>query len=503
MKKYILFVVSAVALAFTSCSDSEEIEIIQTNDIAFEVNTESIYDEFGFSNSIKNLLRDKTYAVGVTSFIYDSKGCLADSMVTYTYNLNSVKHDYVSLPEGKYTAVFVQTLVYSDNDFLPWDYRLEGCENLSTLEIKQIDAPYWYAVIGVATQELTLDGSTIQIAPKALGSVIDCYFFDFTISSCINVAIGTEEIYSGYKLDPSIPEENRYSTELSSSDSFYLLGDTKVVEDEENFDIYVLGKSLSYKFYFQTEKNAGTASWNYLQSIHTTDLKTGEKTYIGYAYRSRDNGTVYNYYGDFSGMYDWYSNLPADGIRPQTSLLPSLYLNWGGTVSNVQESMNGYDLVLGEVGSAVVQSDGSYAISYDGKGMESMISYFFTSATTGLFEVDVQYLKEEVTSDEILNYLNGNYVYITSQDGVYMYTDQEQTTIVMLFEVGNNWNLGFIDFEYINNMNSKTKLPVNTLLQGVSYSNKCSLTSSENNFMHKNADVVFHASEAMKNIKRK
>lgn len=501
MKKYIIMIVSAMVLVFTSCTNSEEIEIIQTNDIAFEINAQSIYDEFSFTYSIKNLLRDKTYAVGITSFVYDANGSLVDSTVTYTYNLNSVRHSYTSIPEGKYTAVFVQTLVYADNDFLPWDYRLEGCENLSTLEIKQIDAPYWYAVIGVATQEFTLDGSTIQVTPEALGSVINCNFFDFTVSPCVNVAVGTEEIYCGYKLDPSIPEESRYLTKLSASDNFYLLGETDVVEDEERFDIYVLGKSLSYRFYYQTEKNAGTQTWNYLKNTYNADLSTGETTYIGYAYGNDENGTVYNYYGNYSGMLNWYNNLSVERPQPQGALLPSLNLNWGCSVSNVQKTMNGYSMQVGEAGRAIIQNDGSYAIAYDGKGKETTIAYFFTSATTGLYEADVLYPKEFVTSDEILNYLNENYVYLTSQEGIYMYTDKEQTTAVLLFEVDDNWDLGFVDFEYI--MSSKVRIPAYSLPQKGCHSHKYTSTSLEGNLMFNNADVVTHANNAMKNIKRK
>lgn len=475
MKKYIIMAVSALMLAFTSCTDSEDIEIIKIDGITFEINTEAIYEEFGITEGIKNqMLRDKTYAIGVTSFIYDKNGALVDSMTTYSYNVNITRHSYESLAKDEYTAVFVQTLVSVDNDFLPWDYRLEGVENLSTLEIKQIYAPYWYAVIGTATQKFTLGDNTIQIKPKALGSVIDCNFFDFVDSPFVNIGIGTEEIYSGYKLDPSIPEENRYSSGLSESGIFYLLGKIKGVDETpESFDIYVLGNTLTYTFYYQTEENADTDSWNYLSQKKTVTLNAGEQTYIGYAYS--DIG-IYGYYGDYKGMNEWYANL--DKGETTGGLVPELYMTWGASVSSVQEAMSDYTMTVGTSGKAILQNDGSYGIGYKGKGKESMISYFFTSETTGLFEADVQYSKEEVTSEEILSYLNNNYTYMNDSEGVYIYASKDYTTLIIFFEISGGWNIGFVDAEYISNMSSKVKIPAYRLPQRTRSNNKQNISES-------------------------
>lgn len=488
-------------LAFTSCTDSEDIEIIEIDDIAFEINTEAIYEEFGITQSIKDqMLRDKTYAISVTSFIYNENGILVDSMTTYSYNVNSTKHVYESLAKGEYTAVFVQTLVNSNNNFLPWDYRLEGVENLSTLEIKQIDAPLWYAVIGTVTQKFTLGDKNVLIKPKALGSVIDCNFFDFEDSPCVNVAIGTEEIYSGYKLDPAIPEENRYSQELMGSDSFYPLGEKSIKEKHERVTIYVLGNTLTYKFYFQTEKNAGTGSWNYLQKKRTVDLTAGTKTYIGYAYREANNGTVYDFYGDYNGMAQWYTQLDKDETTGE--LVPELYMTWGAEVSSVQEAMSDYTMTLGYSGKAILQQDGTYGISYKGKERESEISYFFTSESTGLFEADVQYSKEEVTSEEILNYLNNNYTYMAASEGTYMFANKDFTTLVLFFEINGVWNIGFVDAAYVNNMNSKVKIPAYRLPQRTVSNDNQNFSKSE----LKDSGIaaaVTRLNNEIKNIKRK
>lgn len=460
MKKYLFGLVTLLCGVFSSCTDSEEIEIVKSCDLVFEINTQSIYDEFGFTSSIKNLLRDETYAIAVKSLIYDESGVLVDSMTTYAYNTNSMQQVYKQLPYGQYTGIFIETLVYAENK-LPWDYRIEGAANLSSLEIKQIDAPYWYAVIGVKDLKFTIGDTAedIRITPKALGSVIDCNFYNWTESPCVNLSIGTEEICGGYRLDPSIPEENRYSTSLMKSDSFYSLGETDVSDYVESFDIYVLAKSLTYTLYYQTEKNTNTTSWNYLIKRRTVDLKTSEISYIGYAFSNDEDGTVYDYHGDYKGLAEWYNNIVWGNGGTTGNLVPELYMTWSGSVTNVQAFMKDYTMTEGNSGNAVLQNDGSYAISYKGKGKENKIMYSFTSATTGLFEIDVQYSKTDVSSSAILDYLGNNYIYLADEAGTYMYCTNDFVTYVLFFEIDGVWNIGFVDVNYINNMSAKAMVP--------------------------------------------
>lgn len=461
MKKYLFGLVALLCGVLSSCTNSEEIEIVKSHELVFEINTQSIYDEFGLTNNIKNqLLRDKNYAVAVKSLIYDENGALVDSMTTYAYDTNSMQQTYKKLPYGQYTGIFIETLVYSDTK-LPKHYRIAGAAKLSTLEIKQIDAPYWYAIIGVKDQKFTFgdNAEKIYVTPKTLGHIINCNFYNWTKSSSVNLAIGTEEIYEGYRLDPSIAEENRYSTTLMESDTFYPLGDTKVSDDTERFDIYVLGKSLTYTLYYQTTQNANTTSWNYLKNYRTiNNLKTGEISYIGYAFSNDEKGTVYGYHGDYNGMAQWYNNIVLGTGGMVGDLVPELYMTWGGSVTNVQASMKDYTMTQGSSGRAVLQGDGSYAISYRGKGKENKIIYSFTSATTGLFEVDVQYSKSDVSSSDILDYLNNNYIHLADEAGTYMYCTNDAATFVLFFEIDGVWNIGFVDADH-NNMSAKTMIP--------------------------------------------
>lgn len=461
MKKYLFGLVTLLCGIFTSCTDSEEIEIVKSRDLVFEINTQSIYDKFGITANIKNqILRDETYAIAVKSLIYDESGVLVDSMTTYAYNTNSMQQAYNRLPYGQYTGIFIETIVYAENK-LPWDYRIEGAANLSSLEIKQIDSPLWWAVIGIKDLKFTIGDSAgnIQVIPEALGSVINCNFYNWTKSPCVNLSIGTEEICGGYRLDPSIPEENRYSTRLMKSDTFYSLGRTDVSEFAERFDIYVLGKSLTYTLYYQTEKNANTSSWNYLPNRMEAVLKTGEISYIGYAFSNDEDGTVHHYFGDDEGLAEWYNNIVWGNGGTTGNLVPELYMTWSGSVTNVQAFMKDYTMTEGSSGNAVLQNDGSYAISYKGKGKENKIMYYFTYATTGLFEIDVQYSKTDVSSSEILDYLENNYIYVGEEAGTYLYCTNDFATLVLFFEIDGVWNIGFIDANYINNTSAKGRVP--------------------------------------------
>ena len=504
MKKYIMLLVSAVIMAFASCSDSHEIDIIETGDVTFDVNTQSMYDEFDMTENIKRqILMDKTFAIGVKSFIYDQNGCLADSMTTYVYNTNSTQHSYTMLPNGKYTAVFIETVVYVDNDFQPVNYSFEGVDKLSTLQIEQISTPYWWAAVGVETREFTVDETQIQIIPKALGSQINCRFFDFTDSPYVKVGIGTKEKYTGYKLDPSLPEENRYLTALTESDYFSMLKYIEVKDDLEGFDIYVLGKTLTYMLVYQTEKELNTTRW-YLGNETKVTLNTGEMPYLAYAYDS-NNGDVYKYYGTYSGMESWYEALISgkdddddNGEPTPTGLVPEVNMKWGSTVSSVQSSMSGYTMSIGNSGSAILQNNGSYAIAYKGKNKEGMIAYFFTGERTGLFEADVIYPKSNVSQEELINYLESNYMFLASQDGMYMYCSSDFKTVGIVYEDGDNWILGFIDAEQLGSMNSKVKLPAyrlperSTTHTGVTTIDECTKVSF--------SKVQECANDAVKNI---
>ena len=505
MKKYIIMAVSALMLAFTSCTDSEDIEIVKYNDVTFEINTRSVYEDFTradypYADVIKDIIRDKLHALQVTSLIYDANGAFVDSVTTNSFDMNIVRHNYNNLQYGQYTVVFIETLVSSENNFKSFFYELIGVDKLSTLEIKQIYPPAWYAAIGVSSHKITVgdeltveqgedgtqnqlsDNKTLQVVPRTLGSIINFSLINFQEAEYGRVAIGTTEPLSIYRLDPSIPEENRYTTTLSGSEYFTSLTITKVENNEEFLPLYVLGKSLKFNLFWQTEEAIADSTNNTYTSYPALErevkLSAKEITYAGYAYAG-DVVPPHTYYGDKEGLKEWKDSISSLGDTGQTGdpivgLLPDLYMTWGGTVSDVQAYMKDYTMTQGSAGKADKLNEGLYAIAYNGMGRESNIIYSFSEETTGLFEIDVQYTKESVTYDEITQYLSDNYVLLASNEQTKMYRSKDNKTYVLLFEVNGMWNIGFVDTDYLSNMSTKVKIPQ---YRPAEYKVKCTVSS--------------------------
>ena len=247
------------------------------------------------------------------------------------------------------------------------------------------------------------------------------------------------------------------------SSSIYCFNDLRDIDaDRVSATRYILESSIQYRFCFVKAENEGTGTWtNYASNEGTVALEDG-KTYYGGFYYVNSSTTPKSYFGDNTGFRTWYSEVTT--TNTDNSLVPSaLSMNWGGSVSNIQSAMNGYNMTTGTSGRAVAQTDGSYMVEYAGKNKENKISYYFTSATTGLFESDVQYSKSAVSSTDILAYLNANYTYLSESEGTYMYVTTDAKTYVLFFTVNDNWNIGFVDVNYVNSSSVKALIPRHVL----------------------------------------
>ena len=73
MKKIILSLL-AIAGIFASCSN-DDIEVFKTGGVTVNVNTQSVYNEFGMDDIIRDFIRDENkYGIKVFSFLYDNNG---------------------------------------------------------------------------------------------------------------------------------------------------------------------------------------------------------------------------------------------------------------------------------------------------------------------------------------------------------------------------------------------------------------------------------------------
>ena len=276
------------------------------------------------------------------------------------------------------------------------------------------------------------------------------------------MGFATNDIIASYRLDPSLSRSDRFNTDLTQSGYINLRCERDIDAERISATRYILESSIQYRFCFVKAENEGTGTWtNYASNEGTVALEDA-KTYYGGFYYVNSSTTPKSYFGDNTGFRAWYTEVTT--TNTDNSLVPSaLSMNWGGSVSNIQSAMNGYNMTTGTSGRAVAQTDGSYMIEYAGKNKESNISYFFTSATTGLFESDVQYSKSAVSSSDILAYLNANYTYLAESEGTYMYVTSDAKTYVLFFTVNDNWNIGFVDVNYVNSSSVKALIPRHVL----------------------------------------
>ena len=384
------------------------------------------------------------------------------------YSGNNIKKEFEGLLEGKYTIVSIETLVKADKDFEAWDWSIKGEDKISTLEISQDTYEVYYPfVLGVCTNEVNLTSNqSVTVTPKAIGSLIDLCWINFDKSTHVEVGFATNDIIGTYRLDPSISRVDRYNTDVTSV-GYINLRAMRIIEGEKYVFAtrYILEKSIDYSFVFKKKENEGSGTWTSYNANHGSMLLEDGKRYSGGMYYIDDYTACKTYIGDKDGFTAWLESL---NNLENNSLVPTLHMKWGDSVSNVQSTMKNYTLTLGTTGKAVLQDDGSYAISYKGKNKENNITYSFTSATTGLFEIDVRYSKSAVSSSDILTYMQNNYLFLAEDSGMYMYCTNDFATYVLFWEMNGEWIIGYVDVNYVNNMDSKCNAPAYNKLKSIS-----------------------------------
>lgn len=462
MKKIIFGALALVTLLVMSCKNDEiDIQKVDPNHtLTLSIASSPLYDTFGRSD-YENvwLSRSYNYYVAITSLVYNSSGELVDSTSSYIKTFQNAEQKF-NLVEGNYTVVTYETLVDGDNGYVSDYWTLDGAKNLSTVMIKnneKEDYILWDGVIGVASKSVSLSSDkTESLSPSAIGSLLSIEIANFDKSDYDIVMLETKNVPVGYMLSPNSAEKYVYSEYLERNTWHwrgYFFNDSDSFESDETTTVYILESgNINWCFGPSTVDSEGNiAGFNaYPNNSSYYNFQDGGDYYAYCRYRGAGKGCD-AYIGTYSEMQTWYNNLdPLD-----SNLVPELYMSWGGNVSTVQSFMSGYIMTTGSSGRAVSQDDGSFLIDYKGKGKESKIMYYFASATTGLFEADVQYNKTAVSSSEILAYLNSNYVYLAEESGTYMYCTSDYKTYVLFFEVNGVWNVGFVDVNYMNSSNVK------------------------------------------------
>lgn len=461
MKKILYSLIAVLAMVMSSCSN-DDIEVIKTGGVTVNVNTQGVYNDFDISDNISDFIRDEDYGIKVFSFLYDKNGKLLDKNETLQFNYNTVSFTYNGLPQGDYTLLLVETLVDGNTGESSF-WKFENTENLAEIRVAQMRNEVLFPfVLGVCTELISIGekDQMISFTPKGIGSMIQFYAFDFAKSNFVDVGFGTDDIIKYYMFNPKLSHSERFYTGKTTSDVFRLRGGSKIdATPYVNRTLYVLEDAIDYSFRFtENEEDSNNNSWTaYKGNMGHANLEDGKTYHAGFYYVDESTVPMCFFGEDETDFLSWYDS------SVSKILMPLLYTSWGGTVENVQSFMSLYSMTLGKWGKAELMDDGSYEIDYKGKGKTSMITYSFKAQTAGLFEVDIRYPKTKVTKNEIMSYLNENYNFVLSQDDIYMYMSADGKTVVSLLTVENEWNVSFIDMDYLSSLSNDIEInkPVN------------------------------------------
>lgn len=467
MKK-ILFLIAAVAGLFTTSCKNDEIDILQVDTpepfktLTLNVSTTSSYDKMDITSSIKSLLSDESYYVGVTTLVYNKSN---DSIVAqksdYSKTLNQISQEF-TLERGEYRIITIQNLVNSAYDYTSETWEFKDIDKSSTLSMyrktqvyegeEYYPNLYWYDVIGFNVKDMSISSDTQEkVLPEPIGALVDCNFEYFNKSPYYSIGFFTKDEPIGIKLSPDINIGEQFVYENG-----YLPGDTWTSrvsywpessdENHQGATVYLLEEGTVECFFAVqpiSTSNSITPYWP--NSKYRYVFEKGGIYYGGIAYTGLSNSPCTTYMGPSeSGFQNWYNGLTAP-VSSTSVTFKAPYIQWGASVSTVKSYMNGYTLT-DDIQAA---TNGGYWMQYNGKDDESLYEYDFETKTSGLKEAYVAFDAEKIDIESICSYFNNNenfsaLTYYSSLDFYGSYSIDGKTGLIVYKENG-LWILNYYD----------------------------------------------------------
>lgn len=178
MKKYILLVVSAVALAFTSCSDSEEIDIkYQTN---ITVAVDQLMEPFQ-ERKAGDFDIQEGHSIRIQSYVYDANGILVQSCVSSVNDYSKTVSYSAALENGIYKIVSIADFIVgsANNPTNSW-WNVTGVNDINTLEISkgQYYGTWSWETLGAVVNEFEVseESSEIEVSVKPATALFQIIF---------------------------------------------------------------------------------------------------------------------------------------------------------------------------------------------------------------------------------------------------------------------------------------------------------------------------------------
>ena len=411
-----------------------------------QVDVESVYNEFGIKDEATRKI-SQGFSVGVMQYLYNSAGVRVKSSVASQRDWKEPSLHY-QVPEGQYFLVTVVSLMTSSQSFAY--YKVAYSDRLSTVYVgptqDMLHSPF---VLGVSTQSVSVSGNAeVKVTPKAVGALFRLNYYDFNQSTHATLGFYNREYSVKFRLSPSYQGDRRFES-VSTGDNYitprFEVNNTSA--STVTGDCYLLQSSTNCGFYVIKKEYVGMGIYSCGKS-QTLTLVDGKTYYGGFRY-----GDGKYYLGDKDGFDRWSGNSVTP--TPTTDLLPNLYLTWGGSVSSVQSFMSGYTLTMGSTGKADYLSAGAYGLVYAGRQSEYLIAYMFSSATTGLYQVQAWYEKSRVSQADLKACLSEKYTYLGTESGGVLYASSDSKTVVLLQPYDTYWVVSFIDMNALSDSSAK------------------------------------------------
>lgn len=435
MKK-IFFAMTVLAGAIFSSCTNEDIEVTTVGkkyNVSCTINTLGLYDTFGLSQDIRdNYLRKKTMGVGVMTYLYDAEGKLVSTpQIDCNFNLNPVAVTFDNLLEGDYTVVCVETLVNPDDDFKS-EYEIIDTESLATVALQHdintsmIDDN----CVAVGSQTFHVDEAdqSISIVPRALGSRILCYYYNFVGSEYVKVGIGTEVGLDRYFLDPSLSEDDHYYYGFSEDGWFHSIHAMNIADTEDYYGIaYVLDKNWEWFPCYRTARHE-EGKWSFYNS-REAQLECGKQYYIGFINLPNMNATASKLCESYEELQEfvnyWQKENDANASAPTGYNAP--FYDWDkGSVKNVKNFMQNYKLEEDITAS-------NLSLTYFNNDRSEMYMYYFANMTSGLFMSS--YYTINVTSKEASSVLEKDgFILLSDDEDGQMFLASDFRTAAMIEE---------------------------------------------------------------------
>lgn len=183
MKKYILFMVSAIVFAFTSCTSSDDIEI---NDIqskyqaVFKINPSTVVEPFTWQPTAGELSTIPTgNKLRIRTLIYNNIGELVYEKTDQFNNYDVIMNFSTELEKGDYTIVAISDVIEPADNDVPEYWKLSDYTHLNETKLTQTGyIGYQCEILGVSSQNISVSSTNNEymINIKPAGAVVYTFY---------------------------------------------------------------------------------------------------------------------------------------------------------------------------------------------------------------------------------------------------------------------------------------------------------------------------------------